>query len=532
MRRGLIVRLLPLLVLFVSCNTLQEEFERAWQELQTQVQEAAQIGVEDIPDVVEPQQPAPYEFTLDRERYGVDAGGSVSIRYTLPESSTVEVIAKEGWTAVVNESGAEGEIVVTAPDPASPSDITVIATSESGARTAMYLPVMVRDPYTDATRTRVNLLGYYSFKTRWATPENFQKLADAGLTSVTIEGDEPNFFEQVEMAYNAGLKVLPIIGFLTERYERYGSEYTGLDDFVNVMKDHPATLAYHIYDEPSTAAIPSLKIRKERIEQLDPVHPVYINLNPDGSPSALGTDVYRDYIEAFARDCECKFISFDMYPIMPEGKVMGHWHKCLTAVSEVTREYGIPFWAFAASCCIDLEGPTVRAMPTVENLRLQVYNDLAYGAQVVQYFTIMQFSGTSFAPMMYDGNWNETAYDVLKETSLQVQKRGYVFDGCAVEKYRFAGEVPAYGEALYERDLPESIASLTSTGSVMVSFLSNRGNKYIALVNQSYVAKSPVQVTFNDMVYIIGRDGSFTEHGSGSEEFLIDEGDLMIIKTR
>lgn len=493
-------------------------------------------AVEDVPAAADPASgtdPDSFAFSFDQAGYGVDAGQSVSISYSLPAAASVEVSAKNGWSASVTASSAtEGVITVSAPDPASPCDIVATAKAESGSCTAVTLPLMLRDPYSDATRTRAQIMGYYSLKPFCATPENFQKLADAGLTMVTVETGDPDYREQLRYAHQAGMRAVPIIGWCAGRYADNPGGYTGLDDLIAELKSYPATCAYHVCDEPDVAEIPRLKLIREKIESLDPVNPVYINLNPDGSEHSLGVYYYRDYIEAFARDCGVKFISFDMYPIYPDGTYMRDWHKCLTCVSEVTRQYGIPFWAFAATCCIDLEqGNPVRGRPTVENLRLQVYTDLAYGAQVVQYFTIQQYGGTDFAPMMANGQWSE-AYDIMKEATLQVQKRGFAFDGCHIKQIGFKGTPPSWGNNYGDWDLPEAVSSLATSGTAMVSLLENKGNEYLAIVNQSFTSKITAKVGFAAMAYTIERDGSFTEHTAGSESFTIDEGDLMLIKVK
>ena len=532
MRRTLIYPLAALLALVVSCNKGDEKLLAQLQEELAALEQAslpdvpAAAGVDVLPD-------GEFAISFDKQCYGIDAGESVTVSYSLPEAATVEVSAKDGWTATVSAtSGAAGTIVVTAPDPASPSEIVLTATGEGGRRTAAILPVMVRDPYSESTRTYVNALGYYNFKPQWATAENFQKLADAGLKSVTVECEDYDFKDQVALAHQAGLKSLCIIGWAGGRYASDPQGYKGLDEVVNYLKEQPGVFAYHICDEPSIDEIPRLKFIKDKVESLDPEHPVYINLNPDGSVHALGTDSYREYIEAYARDCEVDFISFDMYPILTEGAVMPGWHKCLRAVYDVTKKYGIPFWAFAASCWINNEGGiTVRGCPSVENLRLQVYTDLAYGAQVVQYFTIQQYGGTTLSPLMYDGTWS-VAFDYLKEANLQVQKRGYVFDGCSVDKVRFSQTPATWGENVSAADLPENIGSLETSGTAMVSFIGNRGNRYITIVNQSYTQKITAQVAFSGVAYTIERDGSFVEHLPGSEQFTIDEGDLMVIKVK
>lgn len=534
MKKILIYTLAALSLLAVSCN---KEDKQRLEELQHSLDQIeGQLDGISLAEAVEPVDVTPTEYAIsfDKSKYVVDAGGSVTVKYSLSKaSSMVEVSIHGDWDAVVNTNGStEGEIVLTAPDPASPIDIVVGAITDRGELTFTQIPVMVRDPYTDATRTSANLLGYYSIKPQWVTLENFQKLADAGLKSVTVETDDYNYRTQIELAQQVGLKVLPIIGWLAGNYERYGEDYKEIEEVIGYLKQQPGLLAYHIYDEPSTREIPSLLLRKTKIESLDPDHPVYINLNPDGSSYALGTENYRDYIEAYARDCKCQLISFDMYPILEEGEVMQSWHKCLRAVADMGRKYNVPIWTFAASCWIDSEGGIiVRGRPSVENLRLQVYTDLAYGAQVVQFFTIMQYSGTSFAPFMYDGTWSE-AYDILKETCLQVQKRGFVFDGCKVNKITFTGASAIWGEFLCEADLPDAIGALDTDKQALVTFLENRGNQYIAIVNQSYTEKLTATVDFNELAYTIERDGSFTEHLPGEETIKVDEGDLLVIKVK
>ena len=533
MRRPLAYAFAILLMLFPSCD---KEAVRHLEELQGSLSEVeGKVDGIGLTDAIVPAADVEtgYAISFDKDKYGVDAGGSVTVRYSLPEPSAVSITVGGGMEASVNATtDTEGEIVVTAPDPASPATICVTAVSQSGKQTAREVDIMVRDPYTDATRTCVNLLGYYNFKPQWCTAENFQKLADIGIKSVTVETQDENYREQMDLAHQAGLKTLPIIGWLGGRYLSDPENYKGLDEYVAYLSQHPSTMAYHICDEPSTRDIPSLLFRKEKVESLDPNHPVYINLNPDGSVNALGVDNYHDYIEAFARDCKCELLSFDMYPILPEGQVMPHWHRCLRVVSEVSRQYGVPFWAFAASCWINNEnGIQSRGIPSTENLRMQVYTDLAYGAQVVQFFTIQQYGGTTLSPFMSNGTWS-IAFEFLKETCLQVQKRGFVFDGCSVRNIKFTAEPSVWGTKLSMAELPAAIGSLSTDKTALVSFFENRGNEYIAIVNQSYTDKITASVTFNEMAYTIERDGSFVEHGPGIEDFTIDEGDLMVIKIR
>lgn len=481
-------------------------------------------------DIEVPQESA-YLFTFDKYKYGVDAGASVSIPFSLPEKSTVEVIAKDGWSATVTmDTDVSGVIVVTAPDPAEYADLVAVATAEDGKQVATILNLMVRDPFSDDTRPYINALGYYSFKPAQATLENFQKLVDAGIKSVTLECDDYNWKEQLELIIEAGLQVLPVIGYYGEQYYKYLDAYDGLDEVVNYLKDKPGVLAYHICDEPSVDKVYELMCIKDKIESLDPVHPVYVNLGPDASRSFLGTEYYPDYIECYAGLCGLKLLSFDIYPILPGG-IQKSWYKCLDTVSKAAQSHNVPFWSFAASCWINKE-TTLRERPTVENLRLQVYHNLCYGAQVVQYFTICSYSGTSLAPMMaYTDQWTD-AYDVLKDFNLEMLRRSYVFAGCRVNRLRHTNFMTAWGQQISVQDYPEVMTSLVTSSDALVSFIENRGSEYVVIANKSWTEKITAEVEFTDMIYTIDRDGTFTERQPGTTSVTIDEGDMLVIKYR
>lgn len=530
-----IVLLLFAAALMFACNKADiERVERLQQELD-ELQRQTPSGVPAAADiVVEPL--VPFAFSFDKEFYGVDAGCSVTISYSLPEAATVEVTPRQGWGVSVNSSGAAGQIVITAPDPASPAEFTVTALCDDGRSAAASLPLMVRDPYSDATRTTFKTMGYRGLKNHMATLENFRRLADAGLNIITVETDEGPFMHQLDLADQVGMKCVPVVWPYAEAYDRDPVNYKGLDEIINQLKDHPATFAYHIYDEPPTDLIPSLLLRKEKIESLDPNHPVYINLLAYASPAGLGVRYYQDYIEAYIRDCKLKFVSYDMYPCRPEGDpdypdgIQYSWWECNEIVSDLTKRYGIPWWGFAACCWIDREQHLL-AKPTVENLRLQVYTNLAYGAQVIQYFTILQYGGTSYAPVLIDGSWTG-AYDTLKDFNTELHRRGWVFDGCTMEKVRHANRNPAWTQRLCDADLPAEIGSISTSQDAVVGFIDNRGNKYVTVGNKSVKEKMTVDAVFNSAVYTIARDGLFVEQPSGPARFVLDEGDMLVIKYR
>ena len=530
MRKAFIIFTIALLAA-TACN---KEAEKRVEELQQELAGLENQPAPQVPDT-DPFEPLPegdFFFTFDNVRYGVDAGGSVAVGYTLQEPSTIEVIAKEGWSATVSESGSTGTITVSAPDPAGFSEVTVVATSRTGRSTAAVLPIIVRDPYTAATRPRMQTMGYYSFKPWNANLENYQKLADAGLTLVTVETDESDYLEQMEMARAVGIKVLAVIGWATGGwYDNMSEENLAkLENLINSLKDRPELYGYHIFDEPSVDRIFELMAIEDKMIQLDPDHPVYVNLHPNASSGSLGVDNYYDYVEAFASMMRLKQLSFDIYPVL-EGGVQGDWHMCLSTVADAAKRHGKPFWAFAATCWINKEATLYhRARPSVENILLQAYTNLAYGAQAIQYFTIQDYGGTDFAPIMRDGTWTE-AYDFLKEANLQVQKRAFIFNGCDVKKIRQAGVVSIHDSALSLQDMPEEVERIEVAAGATVSFIENKGNEYI-VVSSNYCIEQPMGIHLRQPVYLIDSEGEFHLYEPGSWTMTLPSGGMVAIKYR
>ena len=510
-----------------SCNKEEKlKVEQLQQEMEN-LQKQSPPGVPSLPEVVQPED-AEFVFTFDKSGYGVDAAGSVSIAYSLPEAASVEVMAMDGWNATVNATGAEeGVIIVTAPDPASPTDIVATATAADGRKTAVTLPIVVRDPYTDATRTSVAAMGYYCFNTPLATDEHFRKMAECGMDMLTIESSD-NWLEQLDLAHKYGMKGILFVNGPAGDYYRDRSD-TQLTDIIEIAKNHPALAGYQIFDEPHLRSLAQMKFEKARVEELDPNpdHPVYINFGPsNGSEAAYGVREYAEYVETIVTECDLKFITFDQYPVY-EGYIDPSWTRTLDIIFNTAKRYNIPFWAFTL-CCKEW----YREDPTLENIRLQCNVNLAYGAQVNQFFVYRATSGTNFAPLMNDGSYT-AAYDYCKSYCREMHNRGFVFAGCNVKQLRSKNGFGTYLYNLSSADLPAKIKGMEIAGEAIVSFVENRGNEYLVVVNGNWQNHCIIDAEFDGIVYSIDHDGLFTEHQSGSKASIdLEGGDMMVFKYR
>ena len=473
----------------------------------------------------------PLSFVFEQPRYAVSAGETITVPYSLDGEAKVSVTAGEGWKAEVTPNGGRrGEVVITAPDPALAPDIVLTAIAPGGEVVTKKIPLMVKDPFTAATRPKAKLQIFGGLPATNNTQEDYNKAAEAGFTIITLEGGEA--YDMDGDGERTDDDMLATVSHKLDMIRKAGLKYTlhhpWLPGVVEMVKDDPDCLMIHIFDEPGLWLIPDLKARKEWVKQYAPDKPVHINLHPEASIRAMGTDCYRDYIQTMVDGCDMEILSYDQYPIMADRTIMNYWYKCMEVNSDIARKKGIPFWAFTASCYMEDEH---RYMPDMANMRLQVYTDFAYGAEVVQYFVYRAYTVSTLAPLMADGTYTEL-YDLMKEFNAEMHKRAFVFDGGKVTKTRFAGLTPWNCRPLLASELPQQIASVSCDKTALVGFEENNGNDYLAIVNGDCFSKCTVTVDFADLAYTIDRTGAFTEQQPGKRDFVLDEGDMLVIKYR
>ena len=201
-----------------------------------------------------------------------------------------------------------------------------------------------------------------------------------------------------------------------------------------LCENHPAVEGYWVADEPNVSQFSSLAMQVQTIQSLDANHWCYINLFPDGcSSSQLGASTYTDYVNSFLNTVPTQVLSFDVYPIREDDGnlyVYSLYYENLEIISAAAKAKNIPFWAFALSTAHG-----IYPVPTLAQLRFQVYSNLAYGAQGIQYFTYWLPSDGSNdyhdAPIDADGNRTATWY-LVQSMNAEIKGLSKVFLGASV----------------------------------------------------------------------------------------------------
>src|SRR5690606_19727717 len=132
-----------------------------------------------------------------------------------------------------------------------------------------------------------------------------------------------------------------------------------------------------------------------------------------------------------------------------------------------SKKSGLPFWAFALSVP---HGPY--PVPTAGEIRLQMYSNLAYGAQALQYFTYWTpgiNSSWDFhnAPIGLDGKRTEV-YDRIKQINSEIQNLSGVFVNARLVSVAHTGaRIPSGTRRIDKLPAPFKVLETGDNGAVV-----------------------------------------------------------------
>ena len=372
---------------------------------------------------------------------------------------------------------------------------------------------------------KIPILAWYSIPASETTVERYQEMKDAGIThSLSFFANVSDLQKALDVAAKVGVQLIVNCHELK----------TDPEKIVRLVMNHPATAGYHLIDEPGIGLYKELGDWGRRIQAVDSKHFCYVNLFPNFADSItqLGTKDYRKYVSECARQIPLQFLSFDYYPVLKD-RLSKTWYENLEQFSSEAKKANKPFWAFALTTNYDDGHLTPQ---TLAAMRLQVFSDLAYGAQGIQYFTY--WSATSVnapssedqrgAPITADGK-RSVVYDRVKQMSEEIRNLSGVFLGAKMLWVRHSakGMIPAGTIRL--TSLPDPVKVLDSNGApILVSLLENGDFNYLVVVNKDFL--NSINFTFygDDTVKKVLKDGTLVPARAYESSLELDPGDAAI----
>lgn len=367
----------------------------------------------------------------------------------------------------------------------------------------------------------IPILGWFSIPAEEATIPRYQEMKDAGFDiSFSFLKSPEEVQQSLDAAQGAGMKIVISCPELKTETEKT----------VKRFMNHPALAGYFLRDEPAMDAIAELGNWAKKVNAVDPKRFCYVNLFPNYATSTqLGTSDYREYVNKFAKEVPLHFLSYDSYPLTSAKGVYEKWHQNLEIFSDEAKKAGKPFWGFAQSVLFD----DFHESPSLATMRVQMFTNLAYGAQGLQYFTYWTpvSSAEDFrgAPITLDGK-RTTVYDDIKTLNQEIKNLAGVFYGAKVLSLSYTGnEIPVGTNRL--SILPAPLKVLETGGkSALVSVLENGDKRLIVIVNMDYKEKMSLTLLGNDSLERIMKDGTIVLANTYANTIDVAPGDIVIYK--
>jgi hypothetical protein len=369
------------------------------------------------------------------------------------------------------------------------------------------------------SKGHIPILGWYSIPPEEASPARYLEMKEAGFDiSFSFLGSPQDVQKSLDAAHGAGIKIVISCPELKDETEM----------IVKRFMNHPALAGYFLRDEPALDAFADLGNWAKRVNAVDPRHFCYVNLFPNyATPLQLGTADYREYVNKFAKEVPLHFLSFDSYPLTSAEGVYEKWHQNLEIFSDEAKKVNKPFWGFAQSILFDNKHED----PSLATIRVQMFTNLAYGAQGLQYFTYWTPVSTTEdfrgGPITLEGK-RSTVYDNIKSLNQEIKSLSGVFYGAKVKSLQYFGNTIPVGTKRMSV-LPAAIKVFATEGkTALVSLMENGGKQFIVIVNTDYRKKMSLTILGDSTLKRVLKDGSIVPANAYDSTIDVEAGDVVV----
>ncbi len=369
-----------------------------------------------------------------------------------------------------------------------------------------------------ASKAQMPIISFYGPIIEKMSLGEYQAMRDCGFThSLNIYNTLDYAVADLAVARKAGVKLFVHVPALVSN-----TTYA-----VARLKGQPALAGYFLADEPNMDDLWKYVKIANTINKIDRRRICYINLHPyynDGQMKVVGTPSYRKYLQAASR-IGLPQISFDFYPVTKDGLRADAWFYTLNEVRRESLRTGRPFWGYVLSVPHN-DYP----QPTLPMLRLQVYTNLAYGAQAITYFTYktLQDKRYSFhnAPIGLNGKKTNT-YALVRTMNKELRAVASLFYGAKVLS---VGHLVTIPQGCKKASAPKNIRrlSVSGKGGAVVSVFSQKGHRYMAVVNKSYLSalKMGIEIS-SDKVRHVSKN---LVESRVKRSYVVQPGDVSLFK--
>lgn len=282
----------------------------------------------------------------------------------------------------------------------------------------------------------------------WVTPPDayrnddaFARMAECGITMVNGFSYYENTEDEVKAVLDAcqkhNMKYLFASLQLESDINSYlaSPEQSFVDDAMSLIAkfaSHPAFAGTIFIDEPSGSYFDTLGVFFSAYRTRFPGKIAYVNNLPIYGLGGTGYSRYADYADAWIKKSKTALYSYDFYPLYADdGTEEGYeyedsrFYYNLDLLRAKTLASGIPLWSFAATLSYTHPTEKARRSPSREDLRWNVFSDLAFGSKCIQYFTYFTPSQDTYGEGLVTRAGEKTPrFDYAKELNAEIKSYG------------------------------------------------------------------------------------------------------------
>ena len=259
------------------------------------------------------------------------------------------------------------------------------ADAEYEAKKQAYREKIMADDVTTDDLLIGSWVSFYSFETD-SYEYQLDQMAAAGLNFNMFPKNfgsgamfDADYWADVEAQYAKRNMVYQMNGSMAEKNIAIGVEYAA-------GKEH--CVGYHLVDEPGGTALQSVADMVHAYREADATRYPFVNLLPSYAGEAWLGGTYYEHVSRFVELAGAEnidYLSHDYYPFRDGGVVMTDIFADMEVLRKVAYENGkLKTHAFPQSTAWN-----GTRMPTVNEMRWNVYGYLAYGFKALSWFNLV-----------------------------------------------------------------------------------------------------------------------------------------------
>lgn len=396
----------------------------------------------------------------------------------------------------------------------------------------------------------------------YVSDEIMKKFADAGINLIVYSdmtySATPDLVEEyLDLGEKYGIGIFVNDANVLGNVGKTGVSAAEVADQIANYVDHPAFCGMYVVDEPRTAYyMPGDKTRyisnyKEiaNVLQYDLDLPCYMNMFPVWNIET-SKDKYEQYVKEFCETLNPKVLMWDNYPFSSSDELSVYFYN-MNLMREYSEKNDVPFWAFIQAGAqwndekkhFDSKTPY---FPNEAQFNWNVNTCLAFGAQGIQYFPLIQPSHFAYAESTdwdFERNGilgaagNQTIWynfaqninkhiEVIDEVLMNCVNKGVIITGEQAKK-----DMELATSCVIESGTFQELMSVT--GDAMVGCFNYNGKTALYVVNYSMEYAQHITLNLNekhDVMLMQSAETSYVNAKNLRLDMAAGEGVLVVIE--